>query len=102
MLVISTALLLAIGALMQVQVQVLASWMLQTYTGEKLVHDFRARLFWRVQRPRLEFHDRTGTNDTAYRIQHDAPAIQIVSGDVRSCLRGPATREKQVVLQGLN
>ncbi|HUN89603.1 MAG TPA: ABC transporter ATP-binding protein [Terriglobales bacterium] len=72
--------LLLLGLVMQLQV--LASWMLQTYTGEKLVHDFRARLFWHVQRLRLSFYDRSGTADVAYRIQHDAPAIQtaIVQG----------------------
>lgn len=77
LLAIAAAMLLAIGVLMQVQV--LCSWMLQTYAGERLVHDFRARLFWHVQRLRLSFYDRRGTNDTAYRIQHDAPAIQLVT-----------------------
>jgi ATP-binding cassette subfamily B protein len=77
LLMVAVGMLLAIGALMQVQV--LLSWMLQTFTGERLVHDFRSRLFWHVQRLRLSFHDRRGTNDTAYRIQHDAPAIQLVT-----------------------
>jgi ATP-binding cassette subfamily B protein len=77
LLMIAAGMLLAIGALMQVQV--LLSWMLQTYSGERLVHDFRSRLFWHVQRLRLSFHDRRGTHDTAYRIQHDAPAIQLVT-----------------------
>lgn len=58
--------------------QSLASWLLQTYTGEKLVHDLRAELLWHVQRLSLAFHDRRGTNDTAYRIQYDASAIQNV------------------------
>lgn len=77
LLLIAALMLLGIGALMQVQV--LVSWMLQTYTGERMVHDFRSRLFWHVQRLRLSFHDGRGTNDTAYRIQHDAPAIQLVT-----------------------
>ena len=77
LLMIAAIALLAIGALMQIQV--LLSWMLQTYTGERLVHDFRSRLFWHVQRLRLSFHDRRGTADLAYRIQHDAPAIQLVT-----------------------
>jgi ATP-binding cassette subfamily B protein len=77
LLLLAAGMLLLIGALMQVQV--LLSWMLQTYTGERLVHDFRSRLFWHVQRLRLSFHDRRGTHDTAYRIQHDAPAIQLVT-----------------------
>jgi ATP-binding cassette subfamily B protein len=77
LLMIAAGTLLTIGALMQIQV--LLSWMLQTYTGERLVHDFRSRLFLHVQRLRLSFHDRRGTLDTVYRIQHDAPAIQLVT-----------------------
>lgn len=54
----------------------LASWLLSTYTGEKLVHDFRGQLLFRAQRLSLSVHDRRGANDIAYRIQYDAPAIQ--------------------------
>jgi ATP-binding cassette, subfamily B, bacterial len=56
--------------------QSLASWLLSTYAGEKLVHDFRGLLLFRAQRLSLSVHDRRGPNDTAYRIQYDAPAIQ--------------------------
>src|SRR4051812_27086101 len=62
-----------------VNLQGLASWWLQTYTGEKLVWGFRARLLNHVQRLPLSFHDRYGTTDSVYRIQHDAPAIQYVA-----------------------
>ncbi len=75
-LLIAAGLLLGVGIIMQLQG--LASWLLQTWTGEKLVHDFRARLFWQAQRLSLSFHETTGSSDTAYRIQHDAPAIQYV------------------------
>ena len=76
-LAIAIGILIVLGLLMQLQV--LASWVLQTYTGERLVHDFRARLFWHVQRLRLSYYDSKGTSDVAYRIQHDAPAIQTVT-----------------------
>jgi len=69
--------LLGIGLL--ASIQGLASWWLQTYTGEKLVWDFRARLLNHVQRLPLTFHDRYGSTDSVYRIQHDAPAIQYVT-----------------------
>jgi ATP-binding cassette subfamily B protein len=73
-------LLLAAGMLLFIallnSLQSLASWLLQTYTGEKLVYDLRGRLLWHVQRLSLAFHDRRGANDTAYRIQYDAAAIQ--------------------------
>lgn len=78
----SANLLLAVGLLLflslAMNLQSFAAWLLQTYTGEKLVLDFRAQLFWHAQRMSLLFHDRSGPNDVAYRIQHDAPAIQYI------------------------
>src|SRR5205814_1446264 len=73
----AVGLLLAIAVL--VNLQGLASWYLQTYTGEKLVWDFRAKLLNHVQRLPLAFHDRYGPTDSVYRIQHDAPSIQYVA-----------------------
>ncbi|HWR36664.1 MAG TPA: ABC transporter ATP-binding protein [Clostridia bacterium] len=72
--VVAAGLLLGIAVL--VSLQSLAAWLLQTYTGEKLVLDFRSQLLWHAQRLSLGFHDRRGYIDTAYRIQHDAPAVQ--------------------------
>ena len=73
-------LFIALGLLLFIallnQLQVLAEWLLQTYTGERLVLDFRAMLFHHVQRLSLLYHDYTGTADSIYRIQNDAPAIQ--------------------------
>jgi len=73
---------LAVGLLLVLSLitnlQAFAAWLLQTYTGEKLVLDFRTQLFWHVQRMGLLFHDHRGTNEVAYRIQNDAPAIQYV------------------------
>jgi ATP-binding cassette subfamily B protein len=43
-----------------------------------MVLDLRSLLFWQAQRMSLLFHDRRGPNDVAYRIQHDAPAIQYI------------------------
>src|ERR671924_1201471 len=74
---IAVVLLLAIA--LMANVQGLASWYLQTYTGEKLVWDFRAELLNHVQRLPLAFHDRYGPTDSVYRIQHDAPSIQYVA-----------------------
>ena len=58
------------------QLQSVSSSMLQTYTGEKLVQDFRALLFQHVQRLSLSYHDTKGTTDSTYRIQYDAISIQ--------------------------
>jgi len=49
-----------------------------TYTAEKLVLDFRTRLFHHAQRLSVSYHDMRGTADSAYRIQYDAAAIQYV------------------------
>lgn len=77
------ALTLAVGVLLGIAVLVnlqgLATWWLQTYTGEKLVWEFRAKLLNHVQRLPLAFHDRYGSTDSVYRIQHDAPSIQYVA-----------------------
>src|SRR5213592_2026645 len=55
------ALALAVGLLLAIallaNLQGLLSWWLQTYTGEKLVWDFRAKLLNQVQRLPLAFHD---------------------------------------------
>jgi ATP-binding cassette subfamily B protein len=60
-------------------VQQTATKLLSTYTGEKLVIDFRSQLFRHVQRLSLTYHDAAGTTDSAYRIQYDAPAIQWIT-----------------------
>src|SRR5437763_13719033 len=76
---LEAAIAVLLGIAILVSIQGLASWWLQTYTGEKLVWDFRARLLNHVQRLPLTFHDRYGATDSVYRIQHDAPAIQYVT-----------------------
>jgi len=67
---------LAVVVALLVHAQALGSWLLQTYTGERLVLDFRGQLFAHVQRLSLSYHDTKGTTDSTYRIQYDAPAIQ--------------------------
>jgi len=56
--------------------QAMTSSLLRTYTGEKLVLAFRAKLFRHAQRLSLAYHDSKGTTDSTYRIQYDAPAIE--------------------------
>ena len=78
-----TALAVAIGLLVALAVlteaQKFLTWMLQSYTGEKLVLEFRAALFGHVQRLSLAYHDTRGTADSIYRVQYDAPAIQWIA-----------------------
>ncbi len=83
----SATMLLGLAAAVLVLTAVLGSLLdmavglLQTYTGEKLAQDFRSRLFRHVQRLSLSYHDNTGTSDSTYRIQYDAPAIQRIVVD---------------------
>lgn len=61
--------------------------MLRTYVGERLVLDFRRRVFDRAQRFSLAYHNTTGTADTVYRIQRDTAAVSYltVEGVVPFC-----------------
>lgn len=73
---------LAIAVAVLVQVQDLGSSLLRTYSGERMVLDFRAELMRHMQRLSFSYSDKIGTADLLYRIQYDAPAIQWVALDV--------------------
>jgi ATP-binding cassette, subfamily B, bacterial len=75
-LVLAVGLMVAIALLSQLQE--LASALLQTYAGERLALDFRARLFRHVQRLSLSYHDAKGISDSIYRIQYDTSSIQFI------------------------
>ena len=61
------------------QLQQFGNLVLSTYAGEKLLLEFRTRLFRHAERLSLAFHDSRGTADSAYRIQYDATAIQNIA-----------------------
>jgi ATP-binding cassette, subfamily B, bacterial len=75
-------LVLAVGLVLVVallsQLQGLGSTLLRAWVQERLVLDFRGRLFHHVQRVSLAYHDTRGTADSTYRIQRDTQAIQHV------------------------
>jgi len=75
------AAVLQVGITLLSQLQELAASLLRTFTGEKLVLEFRAQLFRHVQRLSLTYADSKGTADSTYRIQYDAPAIQSIAID---------------------
>lgn len=75
------AALLFVGIALAKNLQELLSQMLRAFTGERLVLNFRERLFRHVQRLSLSYHDTKGTADSTYRIQYDAPAVQHVAID---------------------
>ncbi len=73
-LAIAVVLLLGIAALENLFA--LANSFLRTWTAEKLLLDFRARLFSHLQRLSLGYHDLKGTTDSVYRIQYDTASMQ--------------------------
>lgn len=78
-----SVLLVSIGLLVGISLlshlQGFGKWLLQTYTGEKVALQFKARLFHHLQRVSLSFHDERGASDSIYRIQNDAASIQHVA-----------------------
>jgi ATP-binding cassette subfamily B protein len=80
MILILAVVLVMIVALLS-QLRGICSLILQTYTGENLVKDFRTRLFRHAQRLSLSYHDWRGTADSIYRIQYDALAVQWITTD---------------------
>jgi ATP-binding cassette subfamily B protein len=74
LLVLAAGLMLAIAVLHGLQA--LASSVLRGALGERLMLDFRSRLFRHAQRLSVSYHDAAGTSDTLYRIQKDASSVE--------------------------
>lgn len=53
-----------------------AEWVLEVYTGEKLVLNFRTTLFNHIQRLSIAYHDKRGSSDSLYRLQWDTMGIR--------------------------
>lgn len=79
-LLVFAAVLVVVIALLA-QIHSMATSLLRSYTAEKIVLEFRARLFRHAQRLSLAYHDRIGTSDSIYRIQYDTNSIQYVAID---------------------
>ncbi|HEY1304744.1 MAG TPA: ABC transporter ATP-binding protein [Vicinamibacterales bacterium] len=82
-----SVLAMAVGLLVTVallnQLREFGASLLTAYTGERMLREFRAKLFRHVQQLSFSYHDDTGTADSIYRIQYDATALQnIVIGVV--------------------
>jgi ATP-binding cassette, subfamily B, bacterial len=77
LMIFTAGLMIMIAALDEIQS--FAAWLLETYTGERLVLDFRARLFRHIQRLSLSYHDSKGTADSMYRLQYDAQSIENIA-----------------------
>jgi ATP-binding cassette subfamily B protein len=63
------------------QLQSLSSALLTVHTSQRLLLDFRSRLFRHAERLSLAYHTTKGTMDTVYRIEKDATALEWVFVD---------------------
>jgi len=79
----SAVLVLAVGLVVIIRLlqkgQEYTTSVLRVYAGEKMVLNFRSRLFRHAQRLSLLYHDMKGTSDSAYRIQYSAASIQYIA-----------------------
>ena len=75
------AVLLLVFITLLTHLQELGTLLLRTYSGEKLVLDFRGKLFRHLQRLSLAYSDMRGTPDSSYRVQYDAASIQYIAID---------------------
>lgn len=67
-----------LGIALLSSLQALTKKYLSTAVGERLALELRTRLFRHLQRLSLTYHDATGTADSVYRLQVDAPAIRYI------------------------
>ena len=74
LLILAVTLMVAVALLNQLRD--FGSSLLSAYTGERMLREFRAKLFRHVQRLSFSYHDDKGTADSLYRIQYDASALQ--------------------------
>ena len=63
------------------QLRGLALWLLSSYAGERLIFQFRDRLFAHLECLSVAYHETRGTADSLYRLQLDAAAIKNIPID---------------------
>lgn len=73
--VIISAALVILVALLENTLNVI-EWILEVYTGEKLVLNFRTLLFNHIQRLSIAYHDKKGPSDSLYKLQWDTMGIR--------------------------
>lgn len=72
---------LVVLVMLLTQLQWVGSAMLRTVVSERMLLEFRAKLFRQVQRLSFSFHDQKGSAESTYRIQWDAASIQYLTID---------------------
>src|SRR6266446_1262811 len=79
--ILAIAIVLLLGVAALENLFALANSFLRTWTAEKLLLDFRSRLFSHLQRLSLGYHDLKCTTDSVYRIQYDTASMQYLAVD---------------------
>jgi ATP-binding cassette subfamily B protein len=79
--VLMVAVVLMVGITLLTQLQSTTSTVLGTHAAERMVLDFRAKLFRHAQRLSVSYHDMKGIADSVYRVQYDAVSIPYVITD---------------------
>lgn len=75
------------------------SWVLGTFTGEKLVLNLRTVLFNHIQRLSLAYHDTKGSSDSLYRIQWDTMSARaFILGQLPSLLSSSITLISMIIV----
>ena len=72
------AVILLVAVAVLLQLQVLATWTLETWLGDRMTLSLRARVFRHLQRLSFAWHDTKGSAEAVYRVQSDCPALQNV------------------------
>jgi ATP-binding cassette subfamily B protein len=76
---LTVAFVLVLAVAFLTQVQRITADLLSTFTGERLLLAFRAKLVRHLQRLSIMHHDRKGTADAVYRVQYDANSVQYIA-----------------------
>lgn len=72
---------LSLGIALLSQLRGLTLWLLSSYAGERLIFQFRNRLFAHLECLSVMYHETRGTADSLYRLQQDAAAIKNIPID---------------------
>ena len=72
---------LSLSIALLTQLRGLALWLLSSYAGERLIFQFRNRLFAHLECLPVAYHETRGTADSLYRLQQDAAAIKNIPID---------------------
>jgi ATP-binding cassette subfamily B protein len=95
--ILSSCLFIAIALVENIYAVII--WILNIYTGEKLVLNFRTLVFNHVQKLSLAYHDQKGTSDSLYRIQYDTMSVRsLLIGNLSPLLSALITLVAMIVV----